>query len=190
MRLALLVAVLLVALPAVASASSPDPKRMVLTLQDMPTGFKVDTSHYYDAAAASKSTDVSQAQLKKWGYVTGYETDFSRDVSLSHLLTGAIDIASSASVYRSETGAEESLALSVDACHKAPAQELSVGAKIGDEAHLCSSAQRSGSYTFQVYAVMWRHGRLKGAVIVAGIKGGVSPTQAVKLAQLASKRLH
>ncbi len=155
----------------------------------MPTGFRVKSSHPYSAAAAVNRGGVTLRQLKKWGYAAGYESDFVRDVSLSDLVHGAIEIDSSASVYRTSSGAKASLASSGKACHTSPATELSVGARIGDEAHLCSIAKRSGGYTIQTYTVVWRQGRLKGAVLAAGLKGGISPTQVVQLAKIQSRRM-
>jgi hypothetical protein len=185
-------AILVVALLAIvtgAALASTDPKGLVLRLQDMPTGFKVKSASVKSAAAAVKEGGVTLAELKSWGYVTGYEADFDRDVSLSNALTGPIEINSSASVYRTKQGVARSLASSAAVCNKRPYEELSVGAKIGDEAHLCSATSKANGYTYQTYAVLWRRGVMKAAVIVAGIKGGVSPEQAVALAKLQDKRM-
>jgi hypothetical protein len=172
------------------AGGSLDPKQMVLRLQDMPTGSASSSgTGYKDAAAAANGGHVSVAQFKKWGYVIGYEADFSTSGSVSDLLTSASQFTSSVSVYRSSFGAAESLADSVAECHKATFKELSVGAKIGDEAHLCSATQKNGNVTAQIYAVLWRHGRLRGSVLTGGVVGGTSPTQAVKLAQTQDKRM-
>jgi hypothetical protein len=176
-------------LVASASSASRDPKNMVLRLQDMPTGFELTTSHYTSVTAAAKSSSVSVAQYKAWGYLTAYESDFSKKGSISDLLSSASQITSSVTVYRTATGAGKSLASSVASCNKSPFKELSVGAKIGDEAHLCSATHTSGSVTGQVYAVLWRRGRLKAAVLVAGVAGGTSPDQAVRLAKVQDKRM-
>jgi hypothetical protein len=188
-RLAALVVVLLALVAGVALASA-DPRGFVLRLQDMPTGFKVKSAGVKSAASAVKEGGVTLAQLKSWGYVAGYEADFDRDVTPADAVSGgAIEILSAASVYRTKQGAEKSLASSAAVCNKSPSQELSVGAKIGDEAHLCSGTSKSNGYTFKTYILLWRRGALKAAVIVAGLKGGVSPGLAVSLAKVQDKRM-
>jgi hypothetical protein len=175
-----------------ASGGNPDPRQMVLRLQDMPTGFGTASASGYKtiAAVAKGSSTASLAQYKAWGYATGYEADFSADgASIGDILSGASDIDSSASVYSSSSGAEKSLNASVAACNKAPFKELSVGAKIGDEAHLCAVTKKSGDVTVEVYVVLWRHGRFKGSVEIAGVAAGTSATQAVKLAAIQDKRM-
>ena len=181
-------ALLLLALAATAS-TTPNLKTLVLGLQDMPTGFRVKSHHFESLAAAAKSGHQPVSELRKWGYVNGYEVDFSRDVSLSTLVRGAIEVESAVSLYRSRAGVRASLAYSARRCNKAPAHELSVGAKIGDAAHLCSLVKKSGGYTIQTYTVVWRRGRLKAAVLIAGLKGGVAPNQAVSLAKVQDRRM-
>jgi hypothetical protein len=182
-------ALALALLVASASSASRDPKNMVLRLQDMPTGFELTKSHYESVTAAAKSSSVSVAQYKAWGYLTAYESDFSKNGSLGDLFSGASQIASSVTVYGTSTGAGKSLASSVASCNKPPFEELSVGARIGDESHLCSARHKSGGVTAQVYAVLWRRGQLKAGLIVAGVVGGTSPDVAVKLAKLQDKRM-
>jgi len=184
-------ALFLALLTGTASGGTPDAKKMVLQLQELPTGFAVavGTGYRSIAAAAKEDTNVSLAQLKAWGYVTGYEADFRASGSPGVLRGGASQIASTVSVYQSASGAERSLASSVAACHVSPYEELSVGAKIGDEAHLCEVTTKSGNVKVQVYAVVWRRGRVKGVVLTAGLLGGASPTQAVKLAEVQDGRM-
>jgi hypothetical protein len=189
LRLVLAAGVALTVLAASASSASRDPKYMVLRLQDMPTGFETTTSHYTSVTAAAKSGSVSVAQYKAWGYLTAYESDFSKKGSVGDLLASASQVTSSVTVYRTSAGAGKSLASSVATCNKAPFKELSVGAKIGDESHLCSATRKSGGVTVQIYAVIWRRGQLKAAVLTAGVVGGTSPDQAVKLAKVQDKRM-
>jgi hypothetical protein len=188
-RFVLAAGVALALLAASASSANRDPKNMVLRLQDMPTGLAVTTSLYTSVAAAAKSGSVSVAQYKAWGYLTAYESDFEKKGSIGDMLTSASQITSSVTVYRTSAGAAKSLASSVATCNKAPFKELSVGATIGDKAHLCSATRKSGGVTVQIYAVLWRRGDLKAAVLTAGVVGGTSPTQAVKLAQVQDKRM-
>ena len=156
----------------------------------MPTGFKVDKSYAVPLAKAAKEGEYKVDQLKHWGYVRGFEADFSRDVSLSSLVKGAIDVESTASAYKSTAGAHASFAFSAKACGKAPATELSVGAKIGDEAVLCGVVKKSNGYKFQTYALIWRRRTFKEAVLIVGLKGATSPDQAVHLAKIQDRRMH
>jgi hypothetical protein len=80
---------------------TPNPaSRMVLTLRDLPRGFRATKRRSYPTAAsvAAGSRTTTTADYKKWGYVTGYEADFSREVSLSDVAKGAIRIGSTASI--------------------------------------------------------------------------------------------
>jgi hypothetical protein len=176
-----------------ASGASPDPKRMVLRLQDMPTGFKVGKHRYYSTpeAVASTSKVLTTADFRSWGYVTGYEADFARDPSLADLASGgAIQIISITSIYRSSVGAHRSMVKSKQFCRKPPFQEVSVGARLGHEAHMCSYTETQGGFTAQVYVVVWRKGRFKASIFLAGLKGGTSASEAVSLAKVQLGRMH
>jgi hypothetical protein len=89
----LLIALASVALLAGLSASAalaapPDTKQMVLRLVDVPAGFSLAKGYYADNARAAKESDnVSLADYTRWGRITGYEADFSRD-GLTGILTG------------------------------------------------------------------------------------------------------
>jgi hypothetical protein len=188
--LSFVTAILFTAVAAAAIASAaPSLKTRVLRLQDMPTGFRVKSRHFVSLAASAKRYKRPASELRKWGYVNGYEADFSRDVSLSTLVRGAIEVDSTVALYRSRAGVKAALADDVRRCNKAPVHELSLGAKIGDAGHLCSLTKKSGGYTFQVYAVVWRHGPLRAVVTTIGLKGGAAPNQAVSLAKVQDRRM-
>lgn len=175
---------------AIAAASSSDPKQMVLRLQEMPTGFSPASGSYYPITKAAAENGQPIAKLREWGYQTGYEADFKiNSGSLTDVFTGPIDITTSATVYRTTGGAKASLASSAAACRKAPVSELSVGAKIGDEAHLCTLTKSSEGITGRAYIVIWRHGRYKGAVLLVATTSGASPTTAVSLARTQDARM-
>jgi hypothetical protein len=165
---------------------------MVLTLGDMPTGFKATKRRYVSTpeAAAKGSQTTTAADYRAWGFVAGYEINFTRDVSLTELATGAVEIDSYSSVYRSTSGAHASMVTSNRICQKPPFQALSVGARLGDESHLCSFTQTKGNITGQVYIVVFRRSRFKGSIFASGIKGGASASEAVSLAKVQVARMH
>jgi hypothetical protein len=90
-------------------------------------------------------------------------------------------------VYRTAGGAKKLLVSSAAHCATPPSKELSVGAKIGDEAHLCAATRKSGSMTLQAYVVLWRHGRGQSSSLVGGVAGTISPKQAITLAEAQDK---
>ena len=194
MRTALLSAVALVALvvaiPGV-SATNANPKAMVLTLRDIPAGFKWDRGSGFRSSRTVASENWNSAtidQYQAWGFVNAYEASFSRNNSLHDITSagGASEITSSATTYLAAAGAEAAFASSAKKCRIAPSHELPVGAKIGNEAHLCSI---HAIFTAQVYLVMWRHGSFTAAVAVKGLSGAISPDQAVRLALQQDKRM-
>lgn len=173
---------------AVAWASRPDPKNLVLRLADMPTGFSVKKAHYESITQAAKDDSTPLATFKRYGYIAGYEADYDRDVSLTDMATGAIEIDSIVVIYRDKAGPSWGLQKTGDSCHTR-GKLLSVGARIGDDALLCSVARSSGGTHLQVYVLSWRDRRFRGTVLLAGVAGGVSPSQAVRLAKLQEARI-
>jgi hypothetical protein len=172
-----------------ALGAAADPKGIVLRQGDLPTGFaKAASPGYEPLAKAAKADKISTATLKAYGYLNGYEADFSRDVSLNDMTSGAVDIDSSASIYRNGAGAKASLARTATACRK-HGTTLSVGAKIGDASALCSIKTKTGTFTTRVYALSWRRGAVRSTVLIAGIDGGVSASEAVRLARIQDRRI-
>jgi hypothetical protein len=88
-----------------AASATPNPKGYVLGLQSMPTGFSIKSTKAVPLAAAAKESDYPVAELKSWGYISGYEADYTRDVTLTDMVSGAIEIESTASIYKNESGA-------------------------------------------------------------------------------------
>jgi hypothetical protein len=183
--------ILAVAVVPGSSASGSDPKGMVLTLRDLPTGFHIAPGTGYRSAATA-STDgpsITVAKYKSWGYVNTYQANFAKSGTPRELRRGASEIASSTTVYAKASGAEKSFASSDRICGKRPYHQLSMDAHIGDEATLCATTKKSGALTVQVYGLIWRHGRFKATVLLAGVAGTVSPAQAVKLAVRQDRRI-
>ena len=176
---------LLVALAICPSArpATADPAAYVLRLANLPTGFTVESQGVFDNAAAAKESATSVAQYVRWGRMTGYEREFAREASLGDLVRGALQISSSASIYKSVSGARASTAETIRRCRQPPAKTLSLQEKIGEQRALCSSRMKSGGYTIQVYVVVWRRGVVKAGVAAAGLSGAISSSEAVALAR-------
>jgi hypothetical protein len=165
---------------------------MVLTLRNLPRGFRATKRRSYPTAAsvAAGSRTTTAADYKKWGYVTGYEADFSREVGLSDVAKGAIRIGSTASIYQSTAGAHASMLRAKAICHRSPFHFLSIGRRVGNEALLCSHPETLRGKPARAYVVVWRRGRFRGAIIATGLEGGASARQAVSLARVQNSRLH
>ena len=168
------------ALAAVATAGQSNPKRLVLQRRDLPSGFHLDAARYVPAAAAAKANDLSVARYRKWGYLTGYEADFKH---AGKSRSGVFEIVSQAGVYRTMRGAQRSLTNSAKRCaagsHRL--RELPLHRRIAHAAHLCTISS-GRTFPYGMFMVLWRRGRVRGAVLVVGNKHAVAASDAVKLA--------
>jgi hypothetical protein len=162
-------------------AMPSDPKRLVLQLRDVPSGFDLDEAKYVSAAAVANANDLTVARYKAWGYVDGYEVHFKRKGAA---VRGAAEIVSQLSVYRTMPGAQASLTDSAKRCTAEAhgLRKLRLGRRIAHAAHLCTITNVKKGFPYQIFMVLWRRGRLRAAVLVLGPKGSVVPSQAVKLA--------
>jgi hypothetical protein len=174
----LVVAALAAPLAAATPNTQPDPKQMTLRLADLPTGFaQTAGASYRSAKAIAKKDNEPVSWFTRHGYQSGYEAEFKRNGSLPELLSSANVVETAASVYRDQEGPTASLARTRSDCEK-HGDILSGRARIGDEAILCLFDRTRA----RVYAIGWRHGRVRATVLIGGVKGGVSLSQAVKLA--------
>jgi hypothetical protein len=135
-------------------------------------------------AAVKRGAVVNAEQAKAWGYVTSYSANF---ITNSRVARGTGLITSTASVYRTSVGPEKSLASTVKACSQPPLHELSLGTRIGDEAHLCMMTIKHDGMNVNTYVVMWRRGRIAASIAVSGPAG--TPEQAVALAKRQDRRI-
>jgi hypothetical protein len=169
-------------------AMPSDPKRLVLQMRDVPSGFRLNEAEYVSAAAVAKASDLTVARYRAWGYVNGYEVGFKRK---GGSVEGAAEIVSQVSVYRTMPGAQASLTDSAKRCAAEAngLRELPLSRRIAHAAHLCTITNRKEGFPYQVFMVLWRRGRLRAAVLVVGTKGSVLPSQAVRLALRQDKRM-
>jgi hypothetical protein len=170
-----------------AAATRPDPKSLVLRLQDLPSGFGVQTTTNYTIQGAAGDGGVTVAQLRTWGYVAAYEADFARVVQVPKTARGVFGVYSFASTFASPNGAHSRWARSAKRCqhHKV----LALTTKIGDVTRFCSATTTVASRVVQAYFVIWTHKDAFETLVAYGNKGRVAPTQALALAKLQDARM-
>lgn len=177
---------------AATAAGAPGPKTdkvklrsMVLTARDVPEGFAVASTRFYSPSQLAVIGSWKLSQLKSWGYVVGYEAEFTQGVEPQD----AAQLSSDAGAYRTPNGARRSLAANADACAKTPWIELPLDQKIGDAAHLCTRLVILRGYVAQVFFVVWQKGRFKGAITLSAIQDRFTAADAIALAKKQSNRM-
>jgi len=174
------------------AAGQPDPKRMTLRLSDLPPHLTVvrAESGRYDAARAARTDNAPVSLFRSHGYLMGYELDATRRGSLSSdVAAGLFQIISATSLWQTAAGSRWSLARTVKSSRAHGFQALPTGGRIGAESHLYSYPLQDGSYSFQVYALGWRDGRVRATVLVAGAKSAATARKAVRLARKQERRI-
>jgi hypothetical protein len=162
---------------------------MALRLSDVPTGYKVTSAGYLSLASAARENRVPRSTLEKRRYVVGYEIAFEPGGGLSKLSTRPAQIVSLVTIYRAKRGAIQSLGASVASCSRV-GSELPLDRKFGDESHLCKVTTRTpGKPTTQSYLLMWRRGDLRATIIVGGVSGSGSSSDAVSLGEKQDRRM-
>jgi hypothetical protein len=186
-RLGLVTIAVLTLVGTSAAARRPDPKTLVLRLQDLPAGFGVQTTTNYTIQGAASDGGVSVAQLRRWGYVAAYEADFARVAQVPQTAPGVFGVYSFASTFASPSGARSQWARRAQGCehHKA----LALSARIGDATRLCSGTTTVASRVVQAYFVIWTHKNAFESLVAYGNRGRVAPTQALALAKLQDARM-
>ncbi len=154
----------------------------------MPTGFGLKSGRYRSNAEVARTNREPIAKFTAWGRVNGYDAEYAKDVSLTALLKGPIEIYSIASVYRTPRGAHASFR---DSGSRGTGylKRRAVGAALGNEARLYTGTRRSNGFTIRVFAVYWRTGKLLGAIVAAGVEGGIDAETAVDLAKKQQARM-
>ena len=84
---------------------------MVLPLKELPAGFVQTFSHSWTPRALSRQGTWTLKQLRQWGYIVGYEAEYTRD------LTGPspMKISSDVGAYKTSAGAQRSLSENAEA---------------------------------------------------------------------------
>jgi len=176
-----------------ALAAPPDTKQMVLRLTDLPAGFSLNKGYYADNARADKDSDsVSFADYVRWGRVTGYHADFSREA-----LAGILNLTSGASTYKTTAGATASTRASYAAAGKTTRiygkptsfKRVSTGTRLGHEAQMFTTKVTSEGITVSVYILVWRYRTVKASLLVGGLAGTLDAAEVVRLAQKQQTRI-
>jgi hypothetical protein len=182
-----------IVLAAATHAANADPKSMVLTLADLPTGFAVDNAYYADNKRAAKESAVQElADFVKWGRVNGFDRDFSRNAT-----TGVLFVSADASTYTKPAGAVASLHDSFQIEGRTEKfngssvtfKRVPMG-RVGNEARMFTAKVTTQGVPAVFYGVIWRSGSVVASVLIGGVEGSVKPSQAVQLATKQQARIH
>jgi hypothetical protein len=162
-----------------------DAKAMVLQLGDLPAGFGVDRGDY--VSNAELATQNLHKNYAKLGRLTGY------DVLYTKLgVTGMLGVDSWASIYKTGTGAHDSLMLSMNGAAKEAGpsyRRLAVGTPLGSEARLYLIRATQSGTKVEMYTLAWRDGPVFAEVMAGGIAGTVDPAAVVALAKKQESRI-
>jgi hypothetical protein len=173
---------------AAAAAAARDPQAMVLRRSDIPSGFSVQSQGYESVRRAAAGSPFTVAQYEAWGYLRYYEVDYELAGAGTKVLTGPLEIASSASVYKTAAGAAASFAASRAQCPK-HGRLFSTTARIGDGSFGCEYATSKSGVPVVAYVLTWHRGPVKAGIVVDGLRTAVSATRAVGLARLEDARI-
>lgn len=166
-------AVLLLAGPA--SAAGVDPKALVLHQADVPAGYRLDRdgSGLRSNESEAKSDRRLPGLFRRWGRVTGYETEYDRREAT---------ITSRADLYRSPEGARLVMVWFVGEARKFGIKGLRRSSvRIGAEGWLYGAKSASSAFNL----VVWRHDRVFAGVVALG----ASKAQTLALARAQQQRI-
>jgi hypothetical protein len=160
------------------------PKDVLLVLNDMPAGFRVQTDAETTIADLATSINVDPAVMQQrmtaMGWLGGWHRSFQKDGF------GIQQIFDSSNAYESADGAKQALAENVRLITTAatPGIQISLGgAQLGDEALAYQVDSTSGSNQFTTLVIYFRFANLSNSLSVSGTRGLVELSQAITLAQ-------
>jgi hypothetical protein len=188
-------AVAVLAVTAVALASTPAPKAMVLRVSDLPKSFAVTEKGVLTNAQEAKQKGHLVSLYTRLGRLTGYEIAFKRNAAPGELPAGALVVVSSASLYTTTKGAATALRVesaNIEASARKDGTKLSrlpVAPPIGQEARLYGEESTEGGLAWVTYVVAWRQGPTLSYVVMGGASGRVAPAQAIVLARKQQTRI-
>ena len=157
------VACFLVATVSAAVAAQVDPQLLVLRQADVPAGFALDRdrSGVRTNESESKGDRRLPGLLKRWGRVTGYETEYDhREATLT----------SRADLFRTPDGSALMMAYVVEDAKKSGIKGLRRSpVRIGSGGWLYGGGSGAGA-AFDL--VIWRHERVFAGIVAFGVQKG------------------
>jgi len=175
MRVLLVVVVSLLFAVVPASAAQVDPQTLVLHRADVPAGFELDRdgSGLRSNESEAKGDRRLPGLLKRWGRVTGYETEYDRREAT---------LTSRADLFRSPEGSRLMMAYVVEDAKKSGIKGLRRSpVRIGARGWLYGGSSSAGAFNL----VIWRHDR-----VFAGIGAlGLSKEQMLALARAQQRQI-
>lgn len=164
----------------------------LLSLNDVPAGFTTEPVQPVSAQEAASKAQDPAARLKEFqdeGRGDSVAQGFTKSgAALKDLVSGPLAILNQVIQYRDSAGAQRGLEFDSSIDKGAGGQQISVG-QIGDHAagfqfSITASGQQGIKFQIDI-----QRGAYLSIVQVSGLQGGVSPDDAVKLAQTADKKL-
>ncbi|MGC8472960.1 MAG: hypothetical protein ACP5PW_00935 [Candidatus Dormibacteria bacterium] len=163
-----------------------------LTVQEIPfPGFEVEANSpsagYYSNSRLAAGDAATLSALDRAGRLSGYERDFARAASPVQAV-GPVVIESSASLFRTASGATKGLALLGQALVRAGGTPISTG-QVGQEVLGYVIQKQLNGVAYDSFVVLWRQENAVGVVLAAGNAATMDVQYAVQLAQIAERRL-
>jgi hypothetical protein len=163
-----------------------------LTVQEIPfPGFEVEANSpsagFYSNSRLAAGDVATLAALRRAGRLGGYERDFSRAVSPVQAV-GPVVIESSASLFRTGSGAAQGLALLGAELVRAGGTPISTG-QVGQAVLGYVIQKQLDGVAYDSFVVLWRQDNAVGVILAAGNAATMDVQYAVQLAQLAERRL-
>jgi hypothetical protein len=168
------------------AAATPQPATLVLRSSDLGPGYTARGVRVGNADAVRGAPPGFAAKLTRWGRVTGFEVDFTRPARQATLQDGPLEVRSSASVYRSATGARAAFAYARGHLVPNGYVPLALGFAVGEEARQWVSGDLG---TMLRYVLIWRERTVGAAIVVTGRVGVVSAADLAPLARRQEARI-
>jgi hypothetical protein len=172
-----------------AAARQTLPAALVLHRADVGRAYAGRGQRVDNADAARGAPRGFATTLARWGRIDGYEVDFARRASVATLQDGPVAIESSASLYRTASGAHS--AFTYSRRHLVPTGyvPLPLGFSVGAEARQWVRQGASALGAMLQYLIVWRQRTVDASIVVTGRVGVVSAANLAPLARRQEARI-
>ncbi len=167
----------------------PNPQTLVLRRADVGHAYTGRGARVSNTDAARDAPPGYTTKLARWGRIGGYEVEFTRSVNAATLQDGPLVVRSSASVYRSETGAHAAFAYARRHFVPAAYAPLALGFSVGEEARQWVEQGGSSVGTLLQYVLIWRERNIDASIVLTGRVGVVSAFDVAPLARRQEARI-